>query len=153
VTIPGAGVVQRLTDFVLHPTLGTLTPCLDGYGPYEGNVTIEKWYGGPGPVMSEQFVTSTHGVFVQLHGTIPPEWGYTKGWVSPDGNLDAGAYTPALAQVVVAHQLLTGLHVLTQVTSIETLPWLTMWDVAVPSTIGILVAPRLKVDLYWLCVG
>jgi hypothetical protein len=54
---------------------------------------------------------------------------------------------------VVAHQLLTGLHVLTQVTSIDTLPWLTMWDVAVPSTIGILVAPRLKVDLYWLCVG
>lgn len=152
-TIPGAGIVQKLVDFALHPVLSELTPCLDSYGPYEGNTQLEKWYGGPGPVKSEQFVSASSGVLVTLNGAVPPEWGYRVGWVSAGGEVDAAEYVPPLGQVVVLHQLRTGLWVVTQIEAVTRVPLVLMWNVAVPGQLGLLVAPGVKFDLYFLCVG
>ena len=149
-TVPPAPTITGLIDFALHPPLGLLEPRLDYYGPYQGNNTITTWSLTPGPVYTPRPLTDTYGVMVQLDGALPPSWSHSLGWVSEDGQYDETVYDPPIAQVVVQHQFHSGAWVTTQVAAIATWPTALTWQVALPGRVGLLVAPYVSVDLFWL---
>lgn len=143
------GVVQQF----LHPPLGLLRPHLDYRGSYSGNQTLTIWSDVPGPTFASLPVSNTFGALIQLDGAIPAGWGWTSGWTDPLGQYTEDAYEPRLAQVVVQHQLVGGIWVTTQVEEIVSFPRVVLWDVALPGRIGLLVAPGLAFDLFYLLVN
>lgn len=143
------GIIQPL----LHPPLGFLTTHLDGHGPYSGNVELSVWSSTVGPIYTDLNVSDTFGVYVTINGSIPAGWGFITGWVSDDAQYDEAIYEERLAQIVVQHQLLSGLWVSTQIVELRSFPHAVLWDTALPGRIGLLVAPGLAVDLFYLLVG
>lgn len=145
-------VSSGVIDFFLHPPLGVLTQRLDYFGPYSGNVTRTQYSSTPGPIFTPIGVNLTFGVIVQLNGAIPAGWGYTSGWEDPLGLLDENMYDERLCQLVVQHQLIGGAWITTQLLEVRSFPRLIMWEVAFPGRIGLLVAPGLAFDLFYLTV-
>lgn len=145
-----AATPAGLIDFLLHPPVGALVPKLDGLGPYAGLVTLTEWSRTLGPIFTRLPINVTYGVIVQLAGAIPAGWGYTAGWVSADGQSDTSSYTPRLGQLVVQHQFLTGSWVTTQVVEVVSFPQLILWNEALPGRLGLLVAPHISLDLFYL---
>lgn len=143
------GIVEQF----IHPPLVLLRPHLDYFGPYSGNVELGEWAYTPGPTFSVRNVSDTFGVMIQLNGSIPAGWGYTNGWVSDDAQYDESTYDPRLAQLVVQHQLLGGAWVTTQMLEVVEFPRAVLWDVALPGRLGLLVAPGLAFDLFYLLVN
>jgi hypothetical protein len=142
-----------LAEYLLHPPLGFCLPYLDYYGPYSGNNTISQWSETAGPVFTPRSVATTFGVIVNLSGALPEEWGSTQGWVSELGELDTSRYFPPLGQLTTVHQLGAGAHVVTQLELIDWVPRLVMWSEALPSSIGLLVAPHIELDLQFLLLN
>lgn len=95
-------------------------------------------------------VNQSFGVVVHLNGPIPPGWGYTRAWVSADGQLDTTAYSPPLCQVVACHQFPGSYWIPTQNWWVESVPNLVFWEMQQPGKVGLYVLPGLQVDLFWL---
>jgi hypothetical protein len=142
-----------LGDQFLHPPIGILRPHLDYFGPYSGNETLTEWSSTPGPVFTHVAVSNTFGVLVQLNGIIPAGYGLTLGWNSSDGLYTADEYEIRLCQLVVQHQFLSGAWTTTQVVDVRSFPTTVLWSVALPGRIGILAAPGLAFDLFYLQVN
>jgi hypothetical protein len=143
------GIVEQF----LHPPIGLLTPHIDYLGPYSGLNTLTEWGTTPGPTIVHGSVTDTFGIEVTIFGAIPAGYGFTNGWVSPDGLYDESTYDQRLCQVVVQHQFLGGAWITTQIIDVHSFPLVALWDVSLPGRVGLLVAPGLEVDLFYLLVG
>lgn len=142
-----------LAQQFLHPPLGLLRPHLDYHGPYSGNVTVDQWSATAGPVFTNYDVSDTFGVLVQLNGGIPAGYGLTLGWVSDDAQYSGDVYDERLLQVVVQHQLLGGAWVTSQLEEVFDFPLAILWREALPGRIGLLAAPGLAFDLFFLQVN
>lgn len=98
-------------------------------------------------------VAGTYGIVWALNGAIPPTLGTLDGWVDPIGSIADGVrYDQRLAQLVIQHQLLGGAFLNTQIVDIHYLTGGFTFDNALPSRIGIWVAPPLLLDLFYLCI-
>lgn len=139
-----------LIDFYLHPPIGLLTLELDRHGPHTGNKDITQWSSTPGPIFTNHPVSASYGIYVQLNGLIFPTFGYETGWVSADGQYDEARYENRLAQVVIQHQFVGGAWVTTQLLDVHSVPRCIFWDVALPGRIGLLTAPGLSFDFFFL---
>lgn len=144
------GPPTGLIDFFVHPPIGALSMALDENGPYTGLHTLTQWAQGPGPVFTMRPVSQSFGVMVQLSGTIPVTWGFTNGWVSDDGQYDESEYMPPLGQLVAQHRLLSGQWVTTNKLTISSFPVTTLWNEAFPGRVGLLTAPRIALELFYL---
>lgn len=144
--MPDVGIIQ----LYLHPPIGLLQPHLDYYGPFTGNVTRTQWSRTAGPIYTPVDVSATYGVELQLNGGIPAGYGTTIGWVSPDGQYEESDYDQRLVQLVVQHQFPGGAWVTTQRVDIHVFPRVVLWDVSLPGRLGLLVAPGLAFDLFFL---
>lgn len=140
-------------DLFLHPPLGVLATHLDYFGPYTNERTLTQWSLTPGPVFTPINVSESYGVLLRLNGAIPAGLGATDGWTSPDGQDDEASYEIRLVQIAVQHQLLTGAWVTSQLVNVNTLKRLVLWDTALPGRIGLLVAPGIAFDLFYLLVN
>jgi hypothetical protein len=127
----------------LHPPIGVLAPFLDWRGPYAGNLTITHRHDGPP-------IGNTFGVMWQFNGIIPIGWGFENGWVSDDGQYEQSTYETRLFQLVVQHQFRSGVWTTTQLIEPMYAPGAAMWEVALPGRLGLLVAPGIRIDLYYL---
>lgn len=143
----------QLGQQFLHPPLGVLRPHLDYHGPYSGNVTLDVWSATPGPVFTDIAVADTFGTIVQVNGAIPSGLGRTLGWNDALGLYTGDIYEERLVQVVVQHQLLGGAWVNSQVFDIRSFPVPLLWAEALPGRLGLLVAPGLSFDLFYLQVN
>lgn len=148
-----ADEVLGLAQFVVSAKIGRCQPWLDYYGPYSGNRTIYEYSETPGPIYTPRHVRFSQGVTVQLYGAIPAGWSYTTGWVSEDGQYELSVYEPPLGQLVVQHQFPNGAWATTQVESIVAFPYTYRWAEALPGRIGLLVAPHLELDLFFLLLA
>jgi hypothetical protein len=146
-------IPQGIIDTILHPPIGVLQPFLDYFGPYSGVQTLTQWSSTAGPIYTPLPVGDTYGAIVQLNGPIPIGWGFTNGWFSPDGQYDEAIYENRLLQFVVQHQFLGGTWVTTQMVEIVSIPTVVLWSEAIPGRIGLLAAPGLSFDLFYLLVG
>jgi hypothetical protein len=144
--MPDVGIIE----FYLHPPIGLLTPHIDFHGPYSGNRTVTVWSDTAGPVYHDQPVSATYGVQVQLNGPIPIGYGFETGWVSDDGQYDESRYFTRLVQLIVQHQFAGGAWITTQKLDVHTFPVVLLWDISLPGRIGLLVAPGLEFDLFFL---
>lgn len=151
-TVPNQ-VTSGLIDFINAPPLGLLAAHLDFFGPYSGNVTVSQWSRTPGPIFETIDVSNSFGVLWQLNGPIPTHWSFTTGWVSDDGQNDESTYRPRLAQLNVQHQLLSGGWVTTQRVEVNSFPGFMRWDEALPGRLGLLVAPHIALDLFFLLIN
>lgn len=140
-------------DLFLHPPLGVLNTHLDYYGPYSNEQTLTRWSSTPGPVFTNVAVSESYGVLARLNGSIPPGLGAIDGWTSPDGQDDEAMYEVRLLQIAVQHQLLSGAWVTSQLVNVTTLKRLILWDTALPGRIGLLAAPGIAFDLFYLLVN
>lgn len=140
-------------DQFLHPPIGILAPHLDYRGPYSGNETLTVWSSTAGPIYTDIAVSNSFGVVVQLNGSIPAGYGLTLGWNDPSGLYTADEYEVRLVQLVVQHQFLSGAWTTTQVENIRSFPFTVLWAVALPGRVGLLVAPGLSFDLFYLQVN
>lgn len=141
-----------LIEFLFHAPLGFCLPVLDYYGPYDGNVQIERFSETPGPVFTPRDVGFTQGVEVMLNGAIPPGWGHTLGWASTGGELQMDEYIPPLGMLHVYHQFSNGVHVVTQSVAISTIPTVIQWAIAKPKGVGLLTSPGISLDLFFLMI-
>lgn len=151
-TVPNQ-VTSGLIDFIQAPPLGLLAAHLDFFGPYSGNVTVSSWSRTPGPVFEPIDVSNSFGVLWNLNGAIPSRWSFTNGWVSADGQNDETTYRPRLAQLNVQHQLLSGAWVTTQQVDVVSFPGFMRWDEALPGRVGLLTAPGIAIDLFFLLIN
>jgi len=135
-----AGII----DFALHPPLGLLSSTLDTGGPFTGYGTRTTIAGSP--------VANTYGMLAVVSGTIPAGLGYYLGWPSDTGLFDGRVYEDRLFQVVVQHQLASGLWVTTQEVNSHKLGEIILWDVALPGRIGYWCLPYVSIDMYKLLV-
>jgi len=140
-------------DQFLHPPIGALSPHLDYHGPYSGLETITQWSITAGPVFTDIPVANTFGVMLNINGAIPAGWGFTNGWVSPDTLYDEAIYDERICQLVIQHQFLSGAWISTQIVEVHSFPIAIVWDIALPGRVGLLVAPGLAVDLFFLMVA
>lgn len=139
-------VQAGIIDFALHPPLGLLTPHSDTSGPYAGfSNTITAFSGGTVPV------ANTFGIYV-TSDVIPGPWGIIDGWIGP-GSESGDLYEPRFGQVVVQHQLASGLWVTTQMEDLHQTGQLILWETALPGRIGLAIAPQCSAQLYYLRVG
>jgi len=144
-----ASVTQGIIDFALAPPIGVMNTHLDGNGPYaSGNHTNTTWLNSG--VLST--VANTFGMLVNFNGSIPPKLGLTVGY-SDGGLVVEDVYESRLLQVVIQHQLLSGVWVPTQVEEIFSLPFVMRWVEALPGRVGLYIAPGIAVDLFYLLVA
>ena len=128
-------VPTGVIDFLLHPPLKLLSPFLDTFGPYSGNVTLTQFQATQSGEPTIHPVADSAGVMIHFNGAIPQGLGFHLGWVSEDGQYDESSYTEPIAQLVVQHQFLDGLFVTSQRESISTFrallcgrqPFRTVW--------------------------
>ena len=139
---PSTSIIQQF----LHPPVGVLTSLLDGNGPYSGIVTLTNWDDAGTP----RSVTDSYGVLTQVT-VIPPELGFSNGWVHLSDPVTGEEYEKRLVQIVVQHQLLLGgAFVTTQLLDSHMLSDMVLWEEAFPGRIGLYVLPGVSVDLYFL---
>lgn len=143
-------IPSGLIDFYLHPPIGRLEPRLDTLGPYSGNRTISQWSSTLPPVTTPTPVSASYGVIVQLEGALPPDWSFSQGWVSDDGQYEESIYYPSIAQLAVQHQFPNGGWVTSQLVDVNRFPMMVTWTESLPGRLGLLVAPHLSVDLLFL---
>lgn len=138
-------VTSGVIDFALHPPLGLLTPHSDSSGPYTGFSNTLTTFSGSVPV------ADTYGVYV-TSDVVPGPWGIYGGWDGP-GSETGDLFQPRIAQLVVQHQLSTGLWVTTQMEDIVQTGQLVLWAEALPGRLGLAAEPGCSVQLYYLRVG
>lgn len=138
-------VTSGIIDFALHPPLGLLTPHSDTTGPYSGLGNTLTTFSGT------VAVADTFGVYV-TSDVVPSPWGVYLGWNGP-GSETGDLWVPRIGQLVVQHQLSTGLWVNTQLEDIVQVGQLVLWDVALPGRIGLAAEPGVSMQLYYLRVG
>jgi hypothetical protein len=138
-----------IIDFALSPPIGLLTSHLDANGPYgPGNHTNTTWKDGA----TVRNVNDTFGVQLNFNGAIPSKLGLTIGY--DDGALVVmDEFDMRLVQLVVQHQLASGVWVVTQLEDIHAMPLVVRWAEALPGRVGLYVAPGIHVDLFYLLVG
>lgn len=141
-----------LIDFLVHPPLGVLSTFEDFYGPYSGNVSITHWSQTPGPIYTSRDVRDTFGVVIEIDGVIPSHWGHTSGYYSPGGEIQTDNYNPPFCELVVLHQLATTAYVVTQRHFMTMATEIYLWDIALPSQIGLHIAPNISVSLLFLLI-
>lgn len=145
-----------IVDSILHPPLSLLRQVLDTAGPYGPGSSTRNTFTTDGTWIlpaGTYGVAGTYGIFWALNGAIPPTLGTLDGWVDPVGSIaDAVRYDERLAQIVVQHTLLSGAQVNTQVVDVHYQAGGFTFDLALPSRIGIWVAPPLALDIFYLCL-
>jgi len=142
-------ITTGIIDFALSPPIGLMNTHLDAAGPYgPGNHTNTTWLDG----VTLRNVNDTFGVQLQFNGVIPSKLGLTIGY--DDGvNVVMDEFDMRLVQLVVQHQLLSGVWVVTQLEDVHAMPLVIRWAEALPGRVGLYVAPGIHVDLFYLLVA
>lgn len=147
------GLPTGVIDLFTHPPLVTLRPVIDNFGPYSPGSHELRNFGWDMPPITPRLVSQTFGIQVQLAGAIPPQWSYTQGWVSNDGQYEESVYYPPLGYVVAQHQFPNGAWITTTRLTVDRFPIATMWELAYPGRVGLYVSPRVELDLFYYIEG
>lgn len=143
-------------DQFLHPPLGLLNPVLDTAGPYGPGSSTRNTFVTTGAFLlpaGTYAVSGTYGVIAVPNGAISTHEGVQFGWNDGSRPLVSGdRYYDRFGQINVIHTLLSGVEVITQQFDLTSIENFMLWDVALPSAIGIWVNPFSAIDLYYLCV-
>lgn len=139
-----------IIDLFLHPPITLMRPVLDEFGPYSSGSHELANFGWDNGVITPRLVSQTWGVTAQLAGAIPAGWGFTQGWVSNDGQSDESVYDPPLAQLVAQHQFPNGAWFTTTYLLVDRFPVTAFWQTAFPGRVGLLVAPHISIDLFYM---
>jgi len=140
--MPSVGVI----DIIEHLPIGTLTPRLDGNGPFgPGNHIISTWNDSG----TTRNVDDTFGVIVQINGAIAPKLGRIPGF-SDGGAVDLEIYEDRITQLATLHQMFGGAWIPTQVEDVTFAPQLFRWVESLPGRVGLYVSPTWHVDLFFL---
>jgi len=154
--MPGA---TALIDTVASPEIGLLRPILDTGGPYyAGSWTFDTFTtAGAGFLPAGTYpVYRTFGVLVQVNGSIPAGWGYSKGLDSGMAlGFEGDWYYNRFCQVVPFRELLSGVLWPLEVNDIHRAADIVRWPFRLvgSSRIGLHVSPGIEIDLYYLCIA
>lgn len=131
-----------LIDYALFPPLGLQNSFFVTASPFSFGSHTFTTFNGVTPV------STTHGLYVTID-TVPVPWGIQDGWQGP-GSESADVYIPRVGQVVVQHQLGSGLWVSTEMIDVNVNGQMLQWQVALPGRIGLFVEPGCELQLYYL---
>jgi hypothetical protein len=131
-----------IIDYALYPPIGLQNSFFVTASPFTYGSHTFTVFNGVTPV------ATTHGLYVTID-SVPLPWGMDDGWQGPVSE-NGDRYVPRVGQVVVQHQLGSGLWVTTQYEDIAYNGQMLQWDVALPGRIGLFVEPGCQLQLYYL---